>query len=584
MAGWKVYAKRADFQQIAQECGISPVLARIIRNRDVIGAEETRKFLEGSLTDLRDPFLLTDMDRACALLTDKIRERRRIRVIGDYDVDGICSGYILVRTLRFYGCSADAVLPDRVLDGYGINERIVREAAAEGVDTLLTCDNGISAAEPLKLAREAGMSIIVTDHHEVPFSLREDGTKEYHLPPADAVIDPKRPALPGCAEYPFPDICGAFVALKLCDALYERSDKKPDGWERLRKELLGFAAIATVCDVMPLQDENRILVRHGLTLAQHTENVGLKALISVCGLSGRPISAYHAGFIIGPCLNASGRLSGADRALDLFFEEDGHKALHAAGELQQLNESRKEMTQRSVDAACAAVLGQKDPMDRILVVLLENCHESLAGIVAGKVRERFHRPALILTRVADGLIKGSGRSTERYNLYENLTLCADLLVKFGGHAMAAGVTLKESDLPAFRERLNAQCTLEEDQLEDDLHIDMELPLRYADAPLVRSFEKLEPFGTGNPRPLFVTREITLTGFRILGKNRNVVKFEAAVPEGGRAEVIRFGSPEEIADLTARMPVRIHLVYSPDINSYLGRESMQYIMKDYRILP
>ena len=583
MAGWKIYAKRADFNQIAADCGISSILARIIRNRDVIGSEETRRFLSGTLSELRDPFLLQDMDRACEILLGKIRQGARIRVIGDYDVDGICSSYILVRTLQAYGCSADAVLPDRVLDGYGINERIVKEAVEDGVDTLLTCDNGISAAEPLKMACDAGLTVIVTDHHEVPFTLQADGTRIHHLPPAEAVIDPKRPPVPGCDPYPFPEICGAFTALKLCEALHVKSENRPAEWETLHRDFLAFAALASICDVMPLKDENRILVRYGLLQAQKTDNVGLKALISVCGLSGKPLTAYHAGFILGPCLNASGRLSGADRALELFFETDENKAVHLAGELQELNESRKEMTQRGVDNACRAAQAQGDAMDRILVILLENCHESLAGIVAGKVRERFHRPALILTRVADGLLKGSGRSTERYNLYDNLTQCSDLLVKFGGHAMAAGVTLKESDLPAFRERLNSLCTLDASELEEDLHIDMELPLRYADAPLTRSFSMLEPFGTGNPKPLFVTRDITLTSFRILGKSRNVVKFNARTPEGDYAEVIRFGPPEEIPDLTAGAPVRIHLVYSPDINSYMGRESMQYIMRDYRVI-
>ena len=570
---WMVYAKKEDFEGIGRQLGISPVLARLVRNRDVIGPDETAAYLSATTKDLRDPFLLPDMEIACGILQDKIRNGKSIRIIGDYDVDGICSAYILLRVLRSLGAKVDAKLPDRVIDGYGINERLVREAISDGVDTILTCDNGIAAKEPLTIAKDAGMTVIVTDHHEVPYELIGE-EKHYLLPPADAVIDPKRQS----DAYPFPEICGAVVALKLCQALQKKMNADIPAFD----QLLAFAALATVCDVMPLRDENRIIVRTGLQIASNTRNTGLNALIRVCDLSGRDLSVYHAGFILGPCLNASGRLNSAERALELFSEEDENRALLIAQELKSLNESRKDMTLRGTETACRMIESGAYQGDQILVILLEDCHESLAGIIAGRVRERYHRPAFVLTRLESGVIKGSGRSAECYNMFDGLTQVQDLLLKFGGHAMAAGLTLAEENVDEFRRRLNENCTLTDEDFAEVLHLDMELPPEAVSIPLVQEFSQLEPCGTGNPRPLFAARNVLIQRFRILGKNGNVIKFSARSAAGVPMELIYFGMPEEVPELMTAGEKIVNIAYYPDINRYQGRENIQFVLRDYKI--
>ena len=595
---WIVTAKRADFNKIAAYCGISPVLARLIRNRDVIGEEETEHFLRGTTDDLHDPRLLPDAEKAVSILAEKVREGKRIRIIGDYDVDGICSSFILWYTLRCCGNEADCVLPDRVRDGYGINERIVREAAADGVDTVMTCDNGIAAAEPLGIAKSLGMTVIVTDHHEVPFRAGEDGAREYILPPADAVVDPKIPgSVSGTPEYPFPDICGAVVAYKLCQLLAEelqpqaaRSQPGP-----VIADLLPFAGLATVCDVMPLRDENRIIVREGLREASATRNPGLKALLRVTGLSDTPLTCYHAGFVLGPCLNATGRLDSARRGLELFMEEDYTEALRSAQQLKDLNDSRKSMTAEGVGMAEEYIDREKIGDRRVLVLLLENCHESLAGIIAGRIKESRHRPVFVLTRTERGLLKGSGRSIESYDMYAQMNACSDLLEKFGGHKMAGGLTMKEENFPEFARRLEADCVLTEDDLQEVIRLDMELPPRFMGTAMTRELELMEPCGNGNPKPLFVTRNIRLLFAKVLGKNRNVIRLDAQDDTGARMNLIRFGDADEFAAgidegagkgafeglLRGAGNVTIDMVYYPDINSWNGRESMQYIVKDFR---
>ena len=593
---WIVSAKKADFNKIAAYCGISPVLARLIRNRDVLGETETERFLHGTLDDLHDPRLLPDAEKAVSILARKVREGKKIRIIGDYDVDGICSSFILWHTFRSIGNEADCVLPDRVRDGYGINERIVRDAAGEGVDTIVTCDNGIAAEEPLGIAKSLGMTVIVTDHHEVPFRAGEDGAREYILPPADAVVDPKIPgSVTGAQEYPFPDICGAAVAYKLCLLLAEELARSQPG-PVIGQYLLPFAGLATVCDVMPLRDENRIIVREGLKTASANGNPGLQALLSVTGLRDTPLTCYHAGFILGPCLNATGRLDSARRSLQLFMEEDPAEALRIAQELKDLNDSRKSMTAEGVGMAEDYIDRENISGRKVLVLLLEKCHESLAGIIAGRIKESRHRPVFVLTRTERGLLKGSGRSIESYDMYAQMNACSDLLEKFGGHKMAGGLTMKEENFPEFARRLEADCVLTEDDLQEVIRLDMELPPRFMGIELTRELELMEPCGNGNPKPLFVTRNVRLLFAKVLGRNRNVVRLDAQDDTGARMCLIRFGDADEFGRsidegagrgafgglLRGTGNVTIDMVYYPEINTWNGRESMQYIVKDYRV--
>ena len=596
---WIVTAKRADFNKIAQACGISPVLARLIRNRDVIGEEATEKFLRGTLEDLHDPALLPDAEKAVDILTKKRGEGKRVRIIGDYDVDGICSSFILWYSLRRFGIEADVKLPERLRDGYGINERLVNEAAQEGIDTILTCDNGIAAVQALQTAKDLGMTVIVTDHHEVPFKLQEDGSREYILPPADAVVDPKIPeGAAGGHRYPFPDICGAVVAFKICLLFARRlwGGAESKEFRELRRYLIPFAGIATVCDVMPLRDENRIIVREGLGEASFSDNPGLQALIKVTGLAQTPLTCYHAGFMIGPCLNATGRLDTAYRGLELFMETDPVSALQNAQQLKDLNDSRKSMTAEGTDAAEALIEREKMQDRRVLVILLRNCHESLAGIIAGRIKESMHRPAFVLTDSGNGVLKGSGRSIESYDMYAEMNACEDLFIKYGGHKMAGGLSMKEENFDEFCRRIEENCTLTEEQLQEVIRVDMELPPRFLGLKMTRELALMEPCGTDNPKPLFVTRNIRLLSARVLGRNRNVVRLGARDDSGAGMDLIRFGDAADFEQsiletagrgaleglLRGAGNVTIDMVYYPDINVWNGRESMQYIVKDYRI--
>ncbi|MBQ8053955.1 MAG: single-stranded-DNA-specific exonuclease RecJ [Lachnospiraceae bacterium] len=595
---WMITAKRADFNEIARACGISPVLARLIRNRDVIGVEETRRFLGGKIEDLHDPRLLPDADKAVDILTEKIRNGNKIRIIGDYDVDGICSSFILWHSLRAFGGQADAMLPERMTDGYGINERLVCCAAEDGIDTIMTCDNGIAASGPLQTAKEMGLTVIVTDHHEVPYKVQEDGSVEYILPPADAVIDPKIPeSVTGKKPYPFPDICGAVVAFKICQLYAERLwGQNSDKYRELVRYLLPFAGLATVCDVMPLADENRILVREGLGEASFSNNLGLQSLLTVNGLSGTPLTTYHAGFVIGPCLNATGRLDSAYRGLELFMEQNPSAALQSAQQLKELNDSRKSMTVEGTEAAEAMIESEGMGDRRVLVLLLRDCHESLAGIIAGRIKESRHRPTFVLTDTGNGLLKGSGRSIESYDMYAQMNACEDLFVKYGGHKMAGGLTMKEEDFEEFSRRIEENCTLTEEDLQEVVRVDMELPPRFLSLPVTRELDLLEPCGTQNPKPLFVTRNIRLLSARVMGKSRNVIRFAAQDDSGYGMELILFGDAqifvqniEESAGrgafedlLRGAGNVTIDMVYYPDINVWRDRESLQYIIKDYRI--
>lgn len=566
-----VSAKRADFNRIAAEFGIDPVVARLIRNRDVVGEEEIRKYLYGGLEDLNDPKQMKDMEKAVAILTEKIQGGKQIRIIGDYDIDGVMSSYILLTGLRRLGAKADIRIPDRIADGYGLNENLVRRAKKDGADTILTCDNGIAALDQIRLAKELGMTVIVTDHHEIPYEDLADGSRVYHVPEADAVVNPKQKDCP----YPFKGLCGGAVAWKLLGELLEAFGHPAE--EIL--EWLEFAAIATVGDVMDLQGENRILVKEGLKRLHHTGNQGLRELIRVQGLEPDQITAYHIGFVIGPCLNASGRLDTAERSLALLLAETGEEAARLAGDLKSLNDSRKEMTRQGEEEAIRTVEGSDLKNDRVLVVYLPECHESLAGIIAGRLREHFHKPAFVLTRSEDG-IKGSGRSIEAYSMYEEMCRCRELFTKFGGHPMAAGLSLAgEEQVEVLRKELNRLSTLKDEDFTEKITIDVPMPVSYITKRLVAQLQLLEPFGKGNPKPLFAQKNIHVLSCRIFGKNKNVAKMKIQDPAGFCMDAVYFGDAEEFARY-AREHTVLSLTYYPSLNVWNGKESLQITVQNY----
>lgn len=609
---WMIYNKKDDFAEISRKCGISLILARLIRNRNVIGVDEVSRYIGGTTADLYSPLLLNGMEQAVEILAQKIAQGKRIRVIGDYDVDGICSSYILYRSLTFLGGDVSVELPDRIRDGYGINERLVDDAVRDGVDTIITCDNGIAAAKVLQRAKDAGLTVIVTDHHEIPFetegaenneSAAENGkddagagkiaadtaAKRYLLPPADVIVEPKMadPAT-GKTYYPFPDICGAAVTFKLAQMMLGMPDitgeKRDDesGPQKVLRELIAFAGIATICDVMPLISENRILARYGLREAARTENPGLAALIRVQGLAGQRLCGYHAGFIIGPCLNASGRLESASEALDLFREKDPNKALAMADQLKALNDGRKTMTVQGTAEAERQIreniAAGRD--DRVLVIRIDDLHESLAGIVAGRIREHYARPVIVLTPSDDpAILKGSGRSIEAYDMFAELSRVKDIFTKFGGHKMAAGLSLPKEKEGELRERLNANCTLRPEDMTDVLHIDMVLPPAYATEELVHEMELMEPLGNGNEAPQFAIRNVRLSLDGVFGKNRNVCRFNGELEDGSRCQFTYFVHEEDIRDISSGTHL-CHVVYRPALNEYRGQVSVQLKMVDY----
>lgn len=565
-----VAAKRADFKGIGERFGIDQVTARIIRNRDVIGEKAIEKYLHGSRRDFYSPWLLKDMEKAVAILQEKIENRNRIRIIGDYDIDGVMSTYILLESLRGLGCDVDMMIPNRITDGYGINEHLIEQAWQEGRDTIITCDNGIAAVTQIRKAKDLGMTVIVTDHHEVPFEDLEGERKEI-LPPADAIVNPKQKA----CSYPFAGLCGAVVAMKVMEALYEKMAPEVD----LVDKMLPFAGIATIGDVMDLQDENRILVKEGLQRLHHTTNLGLQELIRVNNLEPENISPYHIGFILGPCLNASGRLDTAKRALQLLLADSREEAAVLAGDLKNLNESRKEMTAQGLEKAIEQVESTSMMEDMVLVVFLPECHESLAGIIAGRLRERYHKPSFVLTRGEEG-VKGSGRSIESYSMYEKLCECKEYLTKFGGHPMAAGLSLEEENVERFRRKLNEQSGLTEEDLVEKVTIDVPMPIHYIRKDLVQELSLLEPFGKGNEKPLFAQKNLWVSQMRVFGKNRNVVKMRLTDENGYPMDGVYFGNGDEFAE-EGRGKRKISIVYYPDINMYQGRESLQVIIRHYQ---
>ncbi len=569
MEKWVVTAKKADFQKIGQTFGIDPVIARLIRNRDVEGMENIRSYLYGTLEELPSPWLLKDMKKAVEILKDKIDQKARIRIIGDYDIDGVTATYILLTGFRRLGARVDTYIPDRIKDGYGMHSQLIEKASEDGIDTIITCDNGIAASAEIQQAKEKGMTVIVTDHHEIPYRDTDKGRK-WIVPEADAVINPKQSDCP----YPNKNICGAVVAWKLIWVLYETYGID-------RNEILEFsepAAVATVGDVMDLQGENRIIVKEGLRRLPTTKNQGFRALIGANGLGGERITAYHVGFVLGPCINASGRLDTAARALRLLCTEDADRAAKEAGDLVALNQSRKAMTEKGREEAEHIIESQGLSSDRVLVVYLPECHESLAGIIAGRLREKYYKPSFVLTKAEKGA-KGSGRSIEAYSMYDELVKCSDLLEQFGGHPMAAGLSLAEENIDAFRKRLNEVCTLTEEELVPKVVIDVPMPISYLSRTLTEQLSVLEPFGKGNSKPLFAQKGLRVLNLRIFGKNQNVAKMCLMDGQGNSVDAVYFGAAREFEQYVQQKEL-ISVTYYPEINVYQGRESLQAVIRNY----
>ena len=569
---WMLYTKRADFEKISARFHISPVLARIIINRD-IKEEDFLLYLKSDLSLMHDAGSLYGVEDAYNEIISEIKNGNKIRVVGDYDIDGVCSSYILVKSLRRFGANADVRIPDRIKDGYGINDNIINEAANDKISMIITCDNGIAAHSQMELARKLGIKVIITDHHEV---YQEDG-KDY-LPVADVVINPKRSE----CKYPFKSICGALVAYKLMEYMYERLYSKKMYEDSELSDLLEVAAIATIGDVMPLVDENRVLVKHGLKSLMNTKNLGLRALIKATGMEGKKISAYSIGFVIGPCLNAGGRLENALVALNMFMSESSDEANEYAMHLKELNDDRKDLTAMNVKVA-VELAEREYADDDILVIYLENCHESIAGIIAGRVREALGKPTIILTDAfgEDGMIKGSGRSIESYNMFEALYEVKDIFEKFGGHHMAAGMSLKKDRLDEFRKRLNKNSKLTKEDFIQKIWIDVPLPFSYISLDFVRELEKLEPYGNKNEKPKFARKGIKILSKNILGKNKNVVKMVLEDDDGTRLDGIYFCDGEAFFE-ELKGNNEIDIIYYPDINEYGGRESLQVIITGYKI--
>ena len=585
MEKWFVINKGADFAGIAKRFGISPFTARLIRNREVMGDEAIARYLKGGIGELYDPHLLLDSDRLTDILVQKISEQKKIRVIGDYDIDGVMSTYILYKGITRCGGSVDFQIPDRMKDGYGINDHLIEQADEAGIDTIITCDNGIAAIGEIAHAKSLGMTVLVTDHHEIPYT-EERGERHYKRSEADAIVNPKQME----CTYPYKNLCGAAVAWKVIQILYEKCDIAVEE----SYDFLENVAFATVGDVMDLTDENRILVREGLKRIHTTMNPGMRALILQNKLEPEQISSYHFGFVLGPCINASGRLETAKIALNLFLQEDVKKASEIAAELVDLNAQRKDMTAEGVELAMQQV-EEGNTGEKVLVVYLPDVHESLAGIIAGRIREACHKPTFVLTKSEDG-VKGSGRSIEAYSMYEELCKCQELFTKFGGHPMAAGLSLPEANVEIFREKINACCGLTEEDFIPKIKIDIPMPVDYPDIPLVNELLLLEPFGKANVKPQFADKNLGIDRAVVVGKNQNVLKLTLKTERGKSISAVYFGDVEEFREYYGRKygenevqqaflgrtnGIRMSVVYYPEINRYQGNESIQIVIKNYQ---
>ena len=574
MEKWFVAMKKADFNGIAEKYQISPIIARLMRNRDVIGDEAIDFYLNGTVEDLYDGLLMKDMDRAVDILKEKIEEGKKIRVIGDYDIDGVNATYILQQGLAGLGADVDTDIPDRIKDGYGLNQMLIDRALDDDVDTIITCDNGIAAMSEIAYGKENGMTIVVTDHHEVPY-LEENGEKKYLLPPADAVVDPHR----ADCEYPFKGLCGAAVAYKLVEVLYRVSGKSEQEVEHLQESLMENVAIATIGDVMDLVGENRVFVKKGLELLKTTKNEGLHALMQCTGVDTANLNTYHIGFVIGPCINAGGRLDTAKRALELLNASNRREAVTLAADLKELNDSRKEMTEEGVEEAVRQIESSSWKDDQVLVVYLPECHESIAGIIAGRIKERYYRPTFVLTKGEAG-VKGSGRSIEAYDMFAEMSRCRELFTKFGGHKLAAGLSLEEENVEVFRKRINELADLTEEDLQMKVSIDMRLPFPYINEELIHELKILEPFGKGNGKPLFAESKLRVIQPRIFGKNRNVLKCRLEDQQGNQMEAVYFGEVEDCLRQMEKKQI-MSFTYYPSINEYMGRRTIQLTIVNYQ---
>lgn len=574
MEKWFVAMKKADFNGIAEKYQISPIIARLMRNRDVIGDEAIDFYLNGTVEDLYDGLLMKDMDRAVDILKEKIEEGKKIRVIGDYDIDGVNATYILQQGLAGLGADVDTDIPDRIKDGYGLNQMLIDRALEDDVDMIITCDNGIAAMSEIAYGKENGMTIVVTDHHEVPY-LEENGEKKYLLPPADAVVDPHR----ADCEYPFKGLCGAAVAYKLVEVLYRVSGKPEQEVEHLQESLMENVAIATIGDVMDLVGENRVFVKKGLELLKTTKNEGLHALMQCTGVDTANLNTYHIGFVIGPCINAGGRLDTAKRALELLNASNRREAVTLAADLKELNDSRKEMTEEGVEEAVRQIESSSWKDDQVLVVYLPECHESIAGIIAGRIKERYYRPTFVLTKGETG-VKGSGRSIEAYDMFAEMSRCRELFTKFGGHKLAAGLSLEEEKVEVFRKRINELADLTEEDLQMKVSIDMRLPFPYINEELIHELKILEPFGKGNGKPLFAESKLRVIQPRIFGKNRNVLKCRLEDQQGNQMEAVYFGEVEDCLRQMEKKQI-MSFTYYPSINEYMGRRTIQLTIVNYQ---
>ena len=584
---WRVKQPAADIRALAEQFSISPILAHIIVNREITEPDAVACYLSDDLAYTHDPALMKDMDKGCRIMKEKIRAGKKIRIISDYDVDGITSNYILYQGLQKAGADVSYDIPHRIMDGYGMNVRLVEAAYADGVDTIITCDNGIAAAEQIAYGNSLGLTLIVTDHHDIPFQRQEDGSISYNLPSAAAVINPKQKDCP----YPFENICGAVVVYKFIQVLYDLF-----GIDRRESEVfLEIAAMATVCDVMPLCDENRIIVKEGLRRIQHTNITGLQALIEANHLEEKKISSYHFGFILGPCINASGRLTSAKDALELLLCEDKELCRQKAEALTQLNAERKEMTANGVKAAKEYLESTGHANDKVLVVYLPNCHESIAGIIAGRMKEHYHKPVFVITRTKEGL-KGSGRSIEAYHMYKEMNKIKECFDKFGGHPMAAGFSMQEDRLEEFREKLNANATLTEDDFAEKVHIDVALPISYLSESLINEFELLEPFGNENTKPLFAQKDLYIKGMRVLGTTGRCLKLFLSDANGTSIDAMYFGESdgflEELISFCGKEEAQriqkglshhiwMDVTYYPQVNEWRGQKNIQIVIQNYR---
>ncbi len=567
MPRWEFYPKAADVSATARRFGIDPVLVQIMKNRGIEGDEAIDRYLYATIDDLYSPHEMKDLDLAAGIIREAIDNNMRIRVVGDYDIDGICSTYFLIKGISRCGGNVDYQIPERVRDGYGINENIIKKADDDGIDLIVTCDNGIAAYNELMLAKELGIPVVVTDHHEIP----RDAEGNEVLPPALAVVDPHQD---GC-HYPYPDICGGVIAYKIVQVLYEMYCIPKEEW----LSMLELAAIATIGDIMPLRDENRIIAKEGLKAMPFTKSVGLRALIEACSLNIYHITPYHVGYVIGPCMNAGGRLETAEEVLRLLLCDDKDEAGEMARHLQQLNEARKSLTQEGVDKAKEQV-DELYPDDTVLVVYLPDSHESITGIVAGRIREAYNRPALIITSTEGGA-KGSGRSTPSYSMYEKLCEASDLLTKFGGHPMAAGFSLRTEDIDEFRRRLNENSGLTDADLTPQILIDVDMPLEHITEKLINDLNLLEPCGQGNEKPKFAQCGLHIRDMRVMGKNRNAVRLNLVTDGGHSMEGILFTDGDAFVNELGDKRV-IDIIYYPEIDEYNGRRRLQVRINGYRI--